>query len=501
MITRRHLLETAGVALAASGLPKFSQAAAAGAGTTPGIPAGVGSYVTMGTLPGKKPLIQLADRPPNYESPIEYLRTPITPNDQFFVRYHLADIPEVKAEGYKISVGGDGANGQAELTLDDLKKFPAIEVVAVNQCSGNRRGLSKPHVAGVEWGYGAMGCARWKGARLKDVLDKVGLKKEAIEISFNGADGPVVDKTPDFVKSLPVWKAIDESTLIAYEMNGAPLPHFNGFPARLIVPGWTGTYWMKHLITVTALTKPLRNFWMTPAYRIPVGKFPVVARFISQEESASHADNRDGGQLTYHQPSRRRQSERRQGRGQRHGLGRRLRHPHGRSLDRRRQALVRSHIGRGSRPLRPAAVEFQSVSQARREHGDGQRHQQDRPGPSFRADLQRRRLPQQRDAKHHADGLREKTMRTFIIASVAALIALPAAAEQQITLKKADGVDKVEANCQACHTLAYIPMNSPFLNAAGWTGEVGKMIKAYGAPIDDADAKAIADYLAKNYGT
>ena len=287
MITRRHLLETASVALAASGLPKFSQAAAAGAGTTPGIPAGVGSYVTMGTLPGKKPLIQLADRPPNYKSPIEYLRTPITPNDQFFVRYHLADIPEVKAEGYKISVGGDGANGQAELTLDDLKKFPAIEVVAVNQCSGNRRGLSKPHVAGVEWGYGAMGCARWKGARLKDVLDKVGLKKEAIEISFNGADGPVVDKTPDFVKSLPVWKAIDESTLIAYEMNGAPLPHFNGFPARLIVPGWTGTYWMKHLITITALTKPLRNFWMTPAYRIPVGKFPVVARFISQEESAS----------------------------------------------------------------------------------------------------------------------------------------------------------------------------------------------------------------------
>src|SRR6185369_16534590 len=136
---------------------------------------------------------------------IEYLRTPITPNDQFYVRYHLADIPEIKAEGYKIAVGGDGANGRAEITLDDLKKMPAMEVVAVNQCSGNRRGLSKPHVQGVEWGYGAMGCARWKGARLKDVLDKVGLKKEAIEIVFNGADGPTVDKTPDFIKSIPVW--------------------------------------------------------------------------------------------------------------------------------------------------------------------------------------------------------------------------------------------------------------------------------------------------------
>ena len=88
----------------------------------------------------------------------------------------------------------------SRLSFEDLKKMPAVEVVAVNQCSGNRRGLSKPHVVGVEWGYGAMGCARWKGARLKDVLDKAGLKKEAIEISFNGADGPAVDKTPDFIK-------------------------------------------------------------------------------------------------------------------------------------------------------------------------------------------------------------------------------------------------------------------------------------------------------------
>jgi len=291
MITRRHLLSTAsaGAALAVSGigLPRFGEGFAA-APTTPGVPDGIASYVTMGTLPGKKPLIQLSDKPPNYESPLEYLRTPITPNDQFFVRYHLADIPEtIDLKTYKISVGGDGANGQAEVTLAELKAMPAVEVVAVNQCSGNRRGLSKPHVAGVEWGYGAMGCARWKGARLKDVLDKVGLKKEAIEIAFNGADGPLVDKTPDFIKSIPVWKALDEHTIIAYEMNGAPLPHFNGFPARIIVPGWTGTYWMKHIITINALTKPQGGFWMKPAYRIPVGKFPIRDRFITQEDATS----------------------------------------------------------------------------------------------------------------------------------------------------------------------------------------------------------------------
>ena len=225
MITRRNLLQTAGAgaALAFSGLPSFSEAEAAIAEITPGVPDGVGSYATMGTLPGKKPLIQLSDRPPNYEAPIEYLRTPITPNDQFYVRYHLSDIPEIDVKTYKIKVGGDGAATPIELTLTDLKAMPAVEVAAVNQCSGSRRGLSKPHVQGVEWGYGTMGCARWKGARLKDILDKVGLKKETIEIGFNGADGPAVAATPDFIKSIPTWKAVEETTIVAYEMNGQPL--------------------------------------------------------------------------------------------------------------------------------------------------------------------------------------------------------------------------------------------------------------------------------------
>jgi DMSO/TMAO reductase YedYZ molybdopterin-dependent catalytic subunit len=287
MISRRHLLQSAGAAGAAALLPAIARAQSAASMLSPGVPEGIASYVTMGKLPGKQPLIQLADRPPNYESPLEYLRTPITPNDKFFVRYHLADIPEVKAEGYKIKVDGDGASTPMELTLDDLKKMPAVEFAAVNQCSGNRRGLSKPHVPGVEWGYGAMGCAKWKGVRLKDVLAKAGIKKETVEVAFNGADGPVVDKTPDFIKSIPVWKAMDESTLIAYEMNGAPIPHLNGAPARIIVPGWTGTYWMKHVVSIKPATKPESSYWMNPAYRIPVGKFPIVAHFATQETATT----------------------------------------------------------------------------------------------------------------------------------------------------------------------------------------------------------------------
>ncbi len=287
MLTRRHLMGAgAGLALTGSGLG-LKSAGAAGVELPAALPQGLRDNATLVTLPGKKPLIKLSYRPPNYETPIEYFRTAITPNDAFFVRYHLSNIPEVDAKTWKIVVDGDGANGRAEFTLDDLKRLPAVELVAVNQCSGNRRGLFQPHVAGVEWGYGAMGCARWKGPRLKDLLDKAGLKKEAIEIVFNGAESGVTDKTPDFIKSLPTWKAIEETTLVAYEMNGAPLPHFNGFPARLIVPGWTGTYWMKHLTSVSASTKPESGFWMNPAYRIPLGKFPLVARFISQESAVN----------------------------------------------------------------------------------------------------------------------------------------------------------------------------------------------------------------------
>lgn len=254
---------------------------------TPMLPEGTRSEANLDILPGKKPLIKLSYRPPNYETPIEYLHTDITPNDAFFVRYHLSDIPRVDAKTWQLVIGGDGANGETRLGLDELKQFAPVEVVALCQCSGNRRGLFQPHVAGVEWGYGAMGCARWKGVRLRDVLEKAGLKKEAVEIVLDGTDKGVSDKTPKFIKSLPLWKAVEDTTLVAYEMNGEPLPHWNGFPARIVVPGWTGTYWMKHLTSIRVATKPFDGFWMKSAYRIPLGKFPIVARFTSQETSVN----------------------------------------------------------------------------------------------------------------------------------------------------------------------------------------------------------------------
>jgi DMSO/TMAO reductase YedYZ molybdopterin-dependent catalytic subunit len=256
---------------------------------SPQLPDGTREEATLEALPGKQKLIRLADRPPNYEAPIETFGTAITPNDQFFVRYHLAGIPPMADLGkWSLAVGGDAANGQITLSLDDLRKnFAQIEVAAVCQCSGNRRGLSQPHVAGVEWGYGAMGCATWRGPRLRDVLAKVGVKADAVEVWLNGADGPVLPTTPDFMKALPMDKAMADEVIIATTMNGQPLPHLNGYPARVVVPGWTATYWMKHVTSIQLSGKPLENFWVKAAYRVPAGMFPVDHAFPTQDNQAT----------------------------------------------------------------------------------------------------------------------------------------------------------------------------------------------------------------------
>ena len=291
MFDRRRILTGMGSALALAGpglVPRWALAQQRPP-LVSGLPTGVYDTAILDALPGKKPLIKLSYRPPNYETPVSYFKTAITPNDAFFVRYHLAVIPEeIDANSWRLKVGGEAAATPFELSLAQLQTgFEQVEITAVCQCSGNRRGLSQPHVPGVEWGPGAMGNAVWRGVRLKDVLAKAGLRKEALELILDGADGPVIDKTPDFVKSIPLWKALDENTIIAHQMNGQKLPHFNGFPARLIVPGWTATYWMKHLVTIEAVTKPFAGFWMKTAYRIPTGKFPMVQRFESQVTAAN----------------------------------------------------------------------------------------------------------------------------------------------------------------------------------------------------------------------
>ena len=293
MYSRRQFLKTVTGSLVMVGGAAWAGRTAFGANYptdlgAKNLPSGTLESAVLEALPGKLPLIKRTYRPPNFETPLSYFNDVITPNNVFFVRYHLSNIPEVNAQDWRLSVGGESVEKPYQLTLNALKRdFDPVEIIAVNQCSGNRRGLSDPHVAGVEWGYGAMGNAKWKGVRVRDILNKAGVKKDALEVVLDGADSGVLPKTPDFVKSIPIWKALDENSLIAYEMNGAPLPHWNGYPARLIVPGWTATYWMKHIISLNAVSQPFGGFWMKNAYRIPKGKFPIVDRFLSQEAEAN----------------------------------------------------------------------------------------------------------------------------------------------------------------------------------------------------------------------
>ena len=221
--------------------------------------------------PQKTDLILLTSRPPQLETPMKWFDRAITPNEAFFVRYHVFPIPtQVDLATWRLRIGGH-VDRPLQLSMDELKtKFPAAAVTAVNQCSGNSRGRFAPRVLGGQWGDGAMGNAEWVGCRLKDVLAAAGVRQGAVEVTFDGLDKPAFPSVPDFVKSLALARVLDDPTVIvAYQMNGAALPMLNGFPARLVVPGWYATYWVKNLSDITVVDKPFEQFWMKPAYRIP----------------------------------------------------------------------------------------------------------------------------------------------------------------------------------------------------------------------------------------
>ncbi len=223
------------------------------------------------TFPGKRPLIGLTARPPQLETPFPLFNEGvITPNDAFFVRYHLADIPlKIDPETFRLEIKGH-VERLISLSLAEIKSaFAPMEIVAVTQCSGNSRGFVEPRVAGGQLGNGAMGNARWRGVALKAVLDKAGVRPGAVQVSFGGLDGPVVPETPDYEKALGIDHARGGEVMLAYEMNGTDLPWLNGYPLRLIVPGYYGTYWVKHLNTITVHDKVFDGFWMKTAYRIP----------------------------------------------------------------------------------------------------------------------------------------------------------------------------------------------------------------------------------------
>ncbi len=220
---------------------------------------------------GRLAIVAGAAGPPLLETPWEVFDKGVfTPNDQFYVRWHWAVIPTaIDVDTFKLNVRGH-VNQTLALSLRDiLHEFPRVELAAVNQCSGNSRGFFQPRVAGGEWANGAMGNALWTGIRLKDLLDRAGVKSGAVQVRFHGLDEPVVADGPRFMKSLDIDHARDGEVMIAYAMNGTQLPLVNGFPLRLVVPGWYATYWVKMLNDIEVLDQPDTNYWTKTAYTIP----------------------------------------------------------------------------------------------------------------------------------------------------------------------------------------------------------------------------------------
>ena len=229
-------------------------------------------------FPQKGKMILQRTRPPLLETPFEVFDQGVfTPNDRFFVRWHLADIPTtVNPAQFRLKIHGQVGQPLA-LSLDELvRDFTPVEIAAVNQCSGNSRGFFSPRVAGGQWANGAMGNALWTGVSLKDVLDRAGVSAGARQVRFRGLDAGILPQTPDFIKALDIDHARDGEVMIAYAMNGQPLPLLNGFPLRVVVPGWYSTYWVKMLNDIEVLDGTDDNYWMKKAYLIPDTPFANI---------------------------------------------------------------------------------------------------------------------------------------------------------------------------------------------------------------------------------
>jgi DMSO/TMAO reductase YedYZ molybdopterin-dependent catalytic subunit len=221
-------------------------------------------------FPQKAEMIVQRTRPPLLETPWDVFdRGVFTPNDRFFVRWHWAVIPEaVDVTAFKVAIRGH-VNQELSLSLVDLLTMPRVELAAVLQCSGNSRGFFQPRVPGAQWQNGAMANVRWTGVRLRDVLDRAGVKAGAVTVRFSGLDDPVVPGAPKFMKPLDVDHARADEVMLAFQMNGVQLPLLNGFPLRLVVPGWYGDYWVKMLANIEVLDAPDENFFEKTAYRVP----------------------------------------------------------------------------------------------------------------------------------------------------------------------------------------------------------------------------------------
>ncbi len=224
------------------------------------------SAFAQNVVKGKDKLIVRSVRPEDLETPVSLLNTWITPNDLFYVRHH-SYAAKVNVDEWKLTVDGEVRN-PITMTLDELKRAPKHTIAVTLECAGNGRAFFDPPVPGIQWEKGAVGTARFTGARLADVLKKAGVKDTGKYVVMNGADKPI-GKMPDLIRNVPMAKALNPDTILAYEMNGEPIPILHGFPLRAIIPGWEGAYSVKWLTNVQVIDKEYDGFFVKTAYRYP----------------------------------------------------------------------------------------------------------------------------------------------------------------------------------------------------------------------------------------
>ena len=217
------------------------------------------------------PLIKRVTRPFDAETPVRELTSWLTPNDRLFVRSHFGPpSPEaIDPASWRLTIGGK-VDQPLSLGLKEIQQFESVTLTSVLQCSGNGRAFHRPKVPGVQWERGAVGNVEWTGVRLRDVLAKAEIKGQAKHVQFLGADRPVLESVPLFVRSIPIEKAMHPDTLLAFEMNGRPIPVLHGAPLRLITPGWMAESCLKWLTEITVQANEAAGYYMQQAYRIPV---------------------------------------------------------------------------------------------------------------------------------------------------------------------------------------------------------------------------------------
>ncbi|HWG90807.1 MAG TPA: sulfite oxidase [Candidatus Thermoplasmatota archaeon] len=209
---------------------------------------------------------QLVTREPyNAETPLEALAEPTTPTEAFYVRNHFP-VPRLDGRAWSLTLGG-ALSRPLTITLERLRSLPARTLDVVMECAGNGRTRLRPQPPGTPWGENAVGCASFRGTPLAPLLQEAGLKPEAVELLFEGADrGVAHGHAMSYERSLPVAAALHPDTLLVYEMNGEPLTPDHGAPVRLLVPGWYGMASVKWLTKITAITEPFQGFFQAEHY-------------------------------------------------------------------------------------------------------------------------------------------------------------------------------------------------------------------------------------------